>query len=92
MVFLWARHVEAIGLGDVKFSIGAGLLLGASSLPIFLVLASFFGFLTFACKFTFCAHANYTGKMKIPFGPSLSLATFLLFYYEYYSHILESTP
>lgn len=65
------RHVEGLGLGDVKFAVAAGLWTGPWDLPPFLLLAALIGLAAAA----FIAPGL---KDRMPFGPSLALALALV--------------
>lgn len=63
---------EALGLGDVKFFAVAGLLLGLSVLPSFLIVSGLFGGgIGILWRWR-------TGRAHFPFGPALILSLYLL--------------
>jgi leader peptidase (prepilin peptidase) / N-methyltransferase len=79
----WRLGREALGLGDVKLMVAAGLWLGPLALPTFLLLSSLIGLTTALIRL---AAARYGPKSlhraalepEIPFGPALCLAFYVL--------------
>jgi leader peptidase (prepilin peptidase)/N-methyltransferase len=65
------RHVEAMGLGDVKFVAAAGLWLGTAPLSVFLFLAGALG-MVYALGYRVA-----TREKLFPFGPALITAWWL---------------
>lgn len=62
---------DAMGFGDVKFCLVAGLLLGTGYLPAFLVLSGLFGVLSGLVL------RKMTGAEQFPFGPALILSLYV---------------
>jgi leader peptidase (prepilin peptidase)/N-methyltransferase len=69
--FWQLRHVEAMGLGDVKFVAAAGLWLGIAPISVFLFLAGLLG-MVYALGYRLA-----TREKLFPFGPALITAWWL---------------
>jgi leader peptidase (prepilin peptidase)/N-methyltransferase len=71
-----------MGLGDAKFMMGMGFLLGVASGVVAVLFAfwigAIFGVLLIALSFI-TKHKGVSGKTAIPFGPFLALATAIVF-------------
>lgn len=77
--FLHVRHVEALGLGDVKFAAAAGIWLGVDQLPTFMLLAPTLTLLgILAVSFIRKRTTRLRISVQIPFGPGLSVAMAIL--------------
>lgn len=74
-IYLQRRGIEALGLGDVKFMIGAGLWVGVWGVPLLLALASLAALLTIGCLAgaRLIPIADMSAR-RFPFGPALCLA------------------
>ncbi|MEP0068919.1 A24 family peptidase [Pyruvatibacter sp.] len=77
--YLHLRQTEMLGLGDVKLAAAAGIWLGPLQLPSFLLLSSMATLLV-AMGMSYATKGRlWPGQGKrIPFGPGLAFALFLL--------------
>lgn len=69
------RSIEGMGAGDAKLLAAGGAWLGPAALPNVLVLAGISGLLWFAIL---AARGTLAPRQRIPFGPALGLAIWLL--------------
>jgi leader peptidase (prepilin peptidase) / N-methyltransferase len=76
-VYLRFRGIEALGLGDVKFMVAAGLWVGVWNVAWLLAIASFGTLLTVLCLRAF-AGAPRAATARYPFGPGLCIALVLV--------------
>jgi len=74
-VYLQWRGIEAIGLGDVKFMVGAGLWIGVWGIPLLLAIASLASLITIGClaAMRLMPISGMTAR-RFPFGPALCIA------------------
>lgn len=73
--FLVVRKKEALGMGDVKFFMAAGIWLGVETLPWFLLLSGVLG-VVFGVVYRLV-----TKQQRFPFGPALIAALVVAFYF-----------
>lgn len=73
LAFLMSKILkkDAMGFGDVKFYLVAGLWLGFSYFPAFLIFSGAFGVLSGVIQ------RKITGKERFPFGPALILSLYV---------------
>ncbi|MDD2876664.1 MAG: prepilin peptidase [Acidiphilium sp.] len=71
-----SRGVEGLGAGDAKLFAAGGAWLGPAALPDVLVLAGLFGIIGFGILIA--RGGTLALRSRIPFGPALALAVFLL--------------
>jgi leader peptidase (prepilin peptidase) / N-methyltransferase len=76
-VYLRFRGIEALGLGDVKFMVAAGLWVGVWNVAWLLAIASLGTLLTVLCLRAF-AGAPRAATTRYPFGPGLCIALVLV--------------
>lgn len=78
--FLRVRHIEALGLGDVKFVLFLGLFFLPQDIPYFFMISS----LSAIGYSLYQSYKNHTNiyKTKIPFGPFLGIAALVLLFYR----------
>jgi leader peptidase (prepilin peptidase)/N-methyltransferase len=69
------RGIEGIGAGDAKLLAAGGAWLGPAALPNMLILAGMSGLLWFAIL---AARGMLAPRQRIPFGPAIALAIWLL--------------
>ncbi len=72
-VYKRLRHVEGLGLGDVKFFAASGVWVGATGLPWLTLFAAISG-LVFALAVSL-VFGNINHKTRLAFGPHLALGT-----------------
>jgi leader peptidase (prepilin peptidase) / N-methyltransferase len=73
-LYLALRHIEALGLGDVKFMAAAGLWVGAANVPLLLAIAALGTLLTILALYPFAAQGESLRSRPFPFGPGLCVA------------------
>lgn len=78
IAYLQLRGIEAVGLGDVKFMVAAGIWIGIWHVPMLLAVASLGTLLTIIsfriCKFLPARPSQALRDQKVPFGPGLAVA------------------
>ena len=74
LYYLKVRKIEGLGFGDVKLMVMLGAFLGVEKLVVAVLLASFTGLLVGGF---FIIFRGKNLKMALPFGPFLSLGSFL---------------
>jgi leader peptidase (prepilin peptidase)/N-methyltransferase len=76
-LYFWARGVDGLGLGDAKFLAGLGAFVSWTGLPAVIATASLAG-LAFAGARAILTRQKIDGGSRIPFGPFLALAGWLV--------------
>lgn len=79
LAYVHIRGVEAVGLGDVKFMIAAGLWVGVWGMPMLLAVASLATLMAITgLRLLAMVPAGSLAARRIPFGPGLCLALVLV--------------
>lgn len=71
IVSVWKKR-NALGMGDLKFLPSAGLFLGLSALPSYIMLAGFLGIVT-----AFLKSRAHPDEKAFPFGPALIISLYI---------------
>lgn len=81
LIYRRLRGRDGMGMGDAKLLAGSGMLLGWPMLPAILSIASILGLGYALLKYR--AQIVNTAVTRIPFGPFIAFATFLLWLLNY---------
>ncbi len=77
-LFLKFRGVEALGLGDIKLSAGIGLWIGASGIPVLLLVASLATLVAGLSIRLLSAPSLDLWRVRMPFAPGLLIALWIV--------------